>query len=228
MADFEIDELERDATRQRAKVNELFQRLSDTANPARAGQDAMQTGADWAQDAASAAALAAKAHPAALALIGAGAALLLSQSAKRDQPEPEPAPMAPTAADTSPDARSLELAMESGLEPLPDGARGRVLAARQKALDAQRALEKHAAQLGETAKRSHTDHPLITGALALGFGAVAGALLPSTRKEGALLGARRDAALREAEAMLHREISALQARASNAPNESDQGPDTHV
>ncbi|WP_425099431.1 glycine zipper domain-containing protein [Tropicibacter sp. S64] len=214
MANARIEELEREAETQRSRVSDIAHRLKDSANPVRAGQEAIRTSADWAQEAASSLGEMAKKNPAALALIGTGAALLIAQSTRAPQPEqpqPQPDPLR-----SGPSSRSLELSLDRGLEKLPESARRRVIAAREHALDAQRKLERHAARLGETATRTHQEHPFTTAAIAIGVGAIAGALLPSTKQEGALLGARRDAALRKAEALLHEEIDALQARASAA------------
>ncbi|MFW2544636.1 hypothetical protein ACN2XU_18525 [Primorskyibacter sp. 2E107] len=213
MANPEIDHLEREANDHRAKVSDLAHRLKDTATPDGAGQEALRTGADFAQDAVSSLGDMAKKNPAALALIGAGAALLIAQNTRQSQPKTE-TPPAPVK--SGPSARTLEQSLDRGLERLPEGARRRVMAARAQALEAQRKLEHHAARIGETATRTHQEHPFTTAALAIGLGAIAGALLPSTRQEGALLGARRDAALRRAEALLHEEIDALQARATKA------------
>lgn len=227
MANASLEQLEREADLQRSKVSDLAQRLKGSANPVRAGQDAIRTGADWAQEAATQLGEVAKKNPAALALIGTGAALLIAQNMRSTSDAPKALP-APDPLRSGPSSRSLELSLDRGLEKLPESARKRVMAAREQALDAQRKLERHAAKLGETATRTHQEHPFTTAAIAVGLGALAGALLPSTRQEGALLGARRDAALRMAETMLHEEIDALQARASAALSDSVESTRHHV
>ncbi|WP_299374051.1 hypothetical protein [uncultured Tateyamaria sp.] len=182
----------------------------------------------------------ARAHPASLALIGTGLALLFAPKAK-----PAPAPRASAAAPLSSEfeqrvekadarlkqkariaadsvdvgpgrAQALRVKLDAGLDKLGPDARARVRAARLKAVTAQEGLERHASRLTETARKTHAERPWMTMIAVAGAGALLGALLPGTRREAELMGAKRDQLMREAERTLRDEISALEARGKAA------------
>lgn len=170
---------------------------------------------------------AARANPAGAVLVGVGLAALLA-GPKRPQPEPpydtrenptsrgfsDRDTLIPefdarvSAADSAePRAPKLRAALNAGLGNLPAPARERVLQARRAALDVQEKLDMKASQAARRARSYHHRQPLSTGALALGLGAVVAGLLPRTRVEDDMLGARRDALLEQAELALRDEIA---------------------
>ncbi|WP_298845229.1 DUF3618 domain-containing protein [uncultured Roseobacter sp.] len=171
-----------------------------------------------------------RANPAGAALVGIGVAALLAGPKKR-VPEPpydtrstavaqgqsgdDPlsgefdARVAAADAEQSsePVAPRLRAALNDGLANLPAPARERVIRARKAAIEAQEKLDRKAGIAARRARSFHHRQPLSTGALALGLGAVVAALLPRTRIEDDLLGARRDALLQEAELVLRDELA---------------------
>ena len=115
---------------------------------------------------------------------------------------------ADAAEDAEPRAPKLRAALNAGLASLPEPARERVLETRRAALDVQEKLDAKAAAAARRARSFHQRQPLSTGAVALGLGAVLAAVLPRTRVEDDMLGARRDALLEQAELALRDEIAA--------------------
>ena len=112
-----------------------------------------------------------------------------------------------------PDASRLKAALNEGLDMLPPKARKKVVAARKAAIAAQERVD---ARVRKAAKRSQSfvyEQPLTAGAIAIGFGVLAGTLLPSTRREDALLGAKRDALMAEARGVLEAEMMKARAQA---------------
>jgi ElaB/YqjD/DUF883 family membrane-anchored ribosome-binding protein len=116
--------------------------------------------------------------------------------------------------DTAPRAARLRAAMDKGLERLPAASRDRVVKARKAALKAQEKFEAQAERISRKSRSFAHDQPLATGALALGVGALVGALLPGTRREDALLGAQRDALMHDARQILREEMEKLHTAAS--------------
>ncbi|MEW2913627.1 hypothetical protein [Leisingera sp. JC11] len=195
---------------------------------------------------------AAKRNPAALVLAGAGLALMFTGTgARRHGPAPEPAALPPEAAFAGFDDRvaaadaamkkemtgmseesfrtsKMRETLNAGLDALPDAARERVLKARTAALQAQEKVEAHAADLAAQGRTFYDQNPLAAGAIALGLGALIGALLPATRREDELLGAHRDALAAKAEAALREEMDKLYQKASAQldPAESYEPPQT--
>jgi ElaB/YqjD/DUF883 family membrane-anchored ribosome-binding protein len=177
---------------------------------------------------------AARANPAAALLVGAGiAALLAGPKAPRGEPayDTRSAPVAGGMRDTDPlsgefDARvaaaedasrkepmapRMRAALNKGLANLPAPARERVIKAREAAIAAQEKVDRQAAIAARKAKSLHNRQPFSTAAIAVGIGAVIAALLPRTRTEDQLLGAKRDALLQQAELTLRDEIAAATA-----------------
>ncbi|WP_323781394.1 hypothetical protein [Leisingera sp.] len=196
---------------------------------------------------------AAKRNPAALVLAGAGLALLFTgngSSRSRTAPPP-PAAVPPEAAFAGFDARvaaadaamkkemtgmseenlragKMRETLNAGLDVLPAAARKRVLKARSAALQAQEKVESHAANAAARSRTFYDQNPLAAGAIALGLGALIGALLPSTRQEDELLGARRDALAVKAEAALREEMDKLHRTASASLDPRPSRPAPHT
>ncbi|WP_299629268.1 hypothetical protein [uncultured Tateyamaria sp.] len=181
----------------------------------------------------------ARANPASLALIGTGLALLFAPRSKTTTPAPSPtAPLSGEAdariekadarmkqqarihadsVDVGPGrAQALRVKLDAGLDKLSPDARARVRAARLKALSAQEGLERHAARLSETVRKTHQERPWMTIIAVAGAGALLGALLPGTRRETELMGAKRDQLMREAELTLRDEVATLESRGKAA------------
>ncbi|WP_299658335.1 hypothetical protein [uncultured Tateyamaria sp.] len=186
-----------------------------------------------------------RANPAGVALIGTGLAMLfMARNQPQSQTEARPTAATPLSGeaderiakaderikqqariqadkvDVGPGrAQALRMKLDAGLDKLGPDARARVRAARLKAVSAQEGLERHAARWTETARATHEDRPWMTVLAMAGIGAVVGALLPGTRRESELMGAKRDQLMREAERALRDEISALETRGKAAVNQ---------
>jgi len=111
-----------------------------------------------------------------------------------------------TGPETTPRAAWLREKLNDGLDALPDSARTRVLDARKAALDAQERVEAQARKAAQKSQTFMHNQPLAVGALAVGMGALIGALLPSTRREDELLGEHRDAVMAVAKNTLQDEL----------------------
>ena len=108
--------------------------------------------------------------------------------------------------DTAPRAEWLREKLKDGLETLPLSAQERVISARQTVLQAQEKVEAQARAAAQKSQTFMHEQPLAVGAIALGLGALIGALLPSTRREDDLLGEHRDAAMAKARSSLKEEL----------------------
>ncbi len=211
--------------------------LLSSRSPDAAGHAAMGQAGDLAQQVIRHGLAGIKTNPAGLALVGAGLAVMAMRRPER----PGPSPTAPLSADadariakaderlakqariradkvdTRPGrARALRLQLDAGLDRLSPDARARVRAVRLKAIEAQEVLERKSSELTERAKRTQQEQPLLTALAVAGLGALAGALLPSTRVEQDLMGAKRDQLFRDAEALLRQEIAELEAHGKSA------------
>ena len=176
----------------------------------------------------------AKQNPAAFALVAAGLGLLFTATGtntERARPAPskrqaynpqaatdgfdarvaaaDAAIKADMGSDDMPKSTSLKAHLESGLDPLPNSARRRVIKARKAAVTAQERVESEAAKLKRNSQAFYAKQPLAVGGLALGIGALVGSLLPSTRGEDALLGKHRDELMAKAQRALEEEAAAL-------------------
>lgn len=175
-------------------------------------------------------------NPAGFALVGAGIALLISGTGTRPNiavraetdtiPQPDEAMVGfdarVAAADaamskdyegneimTQPDAKSLRSRIEDGLDALPPKARLRVREARQAAVTAQEKVEDQARRAARQSSAALQSQPLAVGAVALGIGALIGALLPSSRREDELMGEHRDRVMARAQGVLNEEMDKL-------------------
>ncbi|CUH75656.1 DUF3619 family protein [Tropicibacter naphthalenivorans] len=239
MSDTSTTDLEQQVRAERARFAASLSGLAQAADPRKNGDHAMQQMTETGQALAGKAARAAKDNPAGLALIGVGLAVLALNPSKRSEtPDPRSFDDRVAHADQRmrlkkdieqdrPSASKMRQALDAGLDKLPPEARERVKAARLKAIDAQDKLEREAARMTQAAKDTHQSQPLLTAAIAAGIGGLIGALLPSTERESELLGAQRDAFMRDAEAVLRAEMhtlakagaDAVAARLDSAPAE---------
>ncbi len=240
MSDFKT--IEREAANERQKLAASLDSLSAALNPDNVRDHAAVIAETYGGDLGRQAWGAAKQNPAAFALVGAGLSLLLTGTGSRPEIRtPAPSSVPPQKAfvgfdarvaaadeemkkemtgmmehDTAPRAAWLRARLNDGLDALPEAARSRVLQAREAAVDAQEKVE---AQARKTAQKSRTfmqDQPLAVGAIALGLGALIGALLPSTKREDDLLGEHRDAVMVSAKSVLQEEIEKAHGAARSA------------
>lgn len=244
MSDFQ--QIEREVAAERQKLAGSLDALSAAVNPDNIKQHASVLAEHYGGDLGRQAWGAARQNPAAFALVGAGLSLLFTGTGSRPETRvAAPAAVPPQDAlvgfdariaaadteikqemtgmveqDTAPRAAWLRAKLNDGLEALPETARMRVLQARQSALQAQEKVE---AQARITARKSRTfmhDQPLAVGAVALGLGALIGALLPSTRREDDLLGEQRDAVMAAAKSTLQEELDKAHNAARAAMSQS--------
>ncbi|MEO0751331.1 MAG: hypothetical protein AAFY25_05975 [Pseudomonadota bacterium] len=237
----DLDTLETRVARDRADLVQSLDALSATVAPQRIATEVSQTASSYGGEIGRQAWAAARQNPAAFALVGTGLALLVSGAGKRRVQDDSPAPSPVASGDTFEgfdervakahekkrqdmtgtsteihDAARLRSSLERGLDKLPAAARSRVIRARRAALQAQEKLE---ATAKATARKTGTlahQQPLVVGAVALGLGALVGSLLPGTRKEDDLLGARRDALMQDAETALRAEMDHLRRTAQTS------------
>lgn len=223
----DLDQLEARVERDRKELSKALDDLTDTLAPGEVAQSVASTVQDYGGELGRQTVNAAKANPAAFILAGAGLALLLAgpkterpstTRAKSNAAHPDDALVgfdervrAADAAMNGPGASAsgLKAALDKGLEKLPPEAQARVRKARYAALDAQEQVEKRLKSATSKAQKTHQSQPLVTGALALGVGALVGALLPKTQTEDEMLGQKRDALMAEARLALRREVDAL-------------------
>lgn len=235
-------EIERDAALERQKLAQSLDSLTAAVRPENMKVHAAALAETYGGDLGRQAWGAAKSNPAAFALVGAGLSLLFTGAGTRPEAQPKRPVAVPAgkamigfdarlaAADQelkqemtgmseysrAPRAAWLRAKLHDGLDALPEGARRRVLKAREATLLAQDQVEAKAREASKKSKTFMHDQPLAVGALALGLGALIGALLPSTRREDDLLGERRDAVMFAAKSSLQEEMDKVHqsARAS--------------
>ncbi|QFT96822.1 hypothetical protein FIU85_05885 [Roseovarius sp. THAF8] len=236
-----MEKLEKDAEEHRTGLADAIGDFADTVNPARLGRQTVHDVAEYGRSATHSIAQSAKDHPVGLALVGIGAAMLvaggtahqkgalpnlrrnseLSQDERIARAADRNAKRAQVAVGrASPSSSRMRRMLDSGLDRLGPEARDRVISMRLKAVDAQEAAERYARGAAKSAVDTHNSQPLVTGLVAAGIGGLLGALLPSTRREAEIMGARRDAFLRAAEERLSAEIAELETRGKAAVNEA--------
>lgn len=229
--------LERNAADHRAKLGDTLSALSRAINPERISHEVRSSTGDLSNSVVSTAMSAAKRNPAGLALLALGAAVLTLNPSSRSRPShlTDPGSVGGhdariAAADariaakeriresggTGTSSRTMRKWLDAGLDKLGPDARDRVIAARLKAIDAQEAVERQTAKAAQAARDAHDSQPLVTTLAVAGIGALIGALLPSTRRESDLMGAKRDQLMRHAESVLRAEAEALQDRGETA------------
>lgn len=230
MSDYES--IQRNAAGERQKLAASLDTLSSAIAPENIQSQAAVIAQEYGGDIGRQAWGAARQNPAAFALVGAGIGLLLTGTGSRPETHaPEPT-LVPTdeayvgfdervaaadekineratgmiEPDKTPRAAWLRAKLNDGLETLSPEARARVVEARQTVLDAQEKVEATARNAARKSQTFMHDQPLAVGALALGMGALIGALLPSTRREDDLLGEHRDAAMAQARQAFQQEL----------------------
>ncbi|QBF33999.1 hypothetical protein [Thalassococcus sp. S3] len=248
----EIQDIETQVERDRAALGQSLNMLTEVTRPDRASADISNIAHEYGGEIGRQAWHAAQNNPAAFALVGAGIGLLLTGTgARASKPAPTRTAVPPkqsmigfddrvASADAAIkkemsgmtqekySASQLRKAMDKGLESLPAPARKRVLQTRRAAVEAQERVEASVAKLSSRSKTFMDDQPLAVGAVAFGLGALIGALLPSTRREDALLGERRDALMRAAEATLREEMNKAHAAASATLQDATSGDQSAV
>ncbi|MEL6644828.1 MAG: hypothetical protein AAFQ79_12920 [Pseudomonadota bacterium] len=235
MPDGNLTDIERRVAADRAALARSLDLLSDTLSPDRLKAEASRTAETYGTDLSRQLWDATRENPAAFALVGAGLALLLSGAGRRDDHDAatqsfEAVP--PAKAMDGFDARVAEAdakiradstgltdetlssgrmraALDRGLDALPPVARNRVRKARIAAIRAQEAVERRAKRVSRQSADMVTKQPIAVGAAAFGVGALVAALLPNTRREDALMGAKRDALMAEARTALAHELEAV-------------------
>jgi len=114
---------------------------------------------------------------------------------------------------------TLRARISDGTEGMSDQAKERVMAARQRALDASdqasRGLRKGAARADDALRAN----PLVAGALVLAASAAIGAALPRTKMEDSRLGRMSDRLMTEAQSVFEEERARIMAGASAAADE---------
>lgn len=226
------DQIEDQLNADRRRFADSLSRLSNSLAPGAVSQNLSAAVQNYGGEMTNQAVQFARRNPAGLVLTGVGVALMASGlGGRRQSPVSPPArtAIAPDAAFVGFDARvaaadaaikkemtgmstetyrasKMRETLNVGLDALPEGARKRVIAARQAALSAQEKIEAHAAEAAARSRSFYAQNPLAVGAIALGLGALIGAMLPATRREDEILGAHRDALAKRAEAALREEM----------------------
>lgn len=231
----DITEIERDIAATRQSLATSLDALSAAVAPGNVKRHATAMAESYGDTLGRRARDAARGNPAAFALVGAGLGLLFTGTGTRPETKEDGPAAAPidhalkgfdervAVADsamklemtgmmepaTPPRAAWLRAKMEDGLDALPDRARARVIKARNAALEAQEKVEEQARKTAQASRTYFQEQPLVVGAIALGLGALVGALSPATRREDELLGDRRDAVMAAAKSTLREEMDKL-------------------
>jgi len=227
----DIEDIAKRVEMDRARLAGTLDDLTDTVSPQRLTDEVTSAAQDIGGDLAQKAWTSLRDNPAGGLLVTIGLGLLASGSAQRPVPASRPqstavdpddalvgfdarvaAADAKMRADMSseseahPQASKLKAALNAGLDHLPAKARNRVVEARKAAIAAQETVERKARRATRKTKGFVHEQPLTVGALAVGFGILAGALLPGTRREDEMLGKRRDTLMADARKALEEEV----------------------
>lgn len=124
------------------------------------------------------------------------------------------------ASDASDRAGALRERLAEGTENLSEEAKARVVAARERAMEARDAAMDYGRKGRERAADMYEAQPLIAGALALALGAAVGAALPHSRIEDRYLGDYSDDLMDEAERIFAEEKDKLSKVAQAATDEA--------
>ena len=227
--------LEQNAAGHRAQLGSTLSSLAQAINPDRIGHEVRATTGDLSQSLVSTAMTTARRNPAGLALVALGAAVMAlntnrGTSSERTELDTRGHDARIAAADarmrakthiensprSGPSSSTLQKWLDAGLDRLGPDARDRVIAARLKAIDAQDKVERQTAKAAQAARDAHDSQPLTSTLAVAGVGALIGALLPSTRTESDLMGAKRDQLMRHADSVLRAELEALNERGEEA------------
>ncbi|SFP33975.1 DUF3618 domain-containing protein [Tranquillimonas alkanivorans] len=127
-------------------------------------------------------------------------------------------------------AHSLRERIADGTHEMNEEARRRVIAARNRAYEAQVRAEYMARRGSSQAGDFFEEQPLVAGALAMAVGAAIGGMLPSTRREDEAFGAYRDDLFAEAQRVYEEESAKLadvaRATADEAKKQAQEVADT--
>jgi len=233
-----IDHISKQVEADRARLAGTLDDLTDTVKPQSLAEELTASANDIGGDLAQKAWGTLRENPAGGLLVTIGLGLLASGTQRRPLPvaRPTPAAVYPDEAlvgfdarvaqadeairadmsgelEARPEASRMKAALNSSLDSLPPKARKRVLKAREAAISAQESIERQTRRAAQKTKGFVYEQPLTVGALALGFGVLAGTLLPGTRREDALLGKRRDALMTDARNALEEEVLKAKAQA---------------
>lgn len=236
-----IEEISQQVNADRARLASTLDTLTDTVSPQRLAQEVSQTATTVGGDLVQKAWDTLRDQPAGGLLVTIGLGLLAAGSQRSQPPRPDPrsAAIDPAAAmegfdervaaadaqmrdgmsgrmEPLPQASKLRSALNAGLDQLPPKARVRVVKAREAAIAAQDKVEAQTRRAVRESKGFVQEQPLVAGALAIGFGTLLGTLLPGTRREDALLGARRDALMADARHALEDEMLKAKSKAEAA------------
>ena len=236
--DNSYDTLEKTAAHQRARLGDTIAQLTQVLDPQRITNQALGTSSELAQSVTAVAVDAARRNPVGIALVAMGAAAFLMNSGGRQgasiqnvefrggqderianaDAKIKAKSQIETGRFSHPGASAADMRgwLDAGLDHLGPDARERVMNVRLKAVDAQETIERHAAKTVSAARQAHQSQPFSTVLAVAGIGALIGALLPSTRAEGNLMGAKRDQLLRQAEAALRSEAETLHSKGVGA------------
>jgi ElaB/YqjD/DUF883 family membrane-anchored ribosome-binding protein len=228
---------------ERAQLARSLDALTETVNPDRISNEVTTAATDIGGKLAQQAWGTLRAQPAGGLLVAVGLGLLAAGSQRQSRQTPAPTPTAVdldtalagfddriASADAAmkaeltgqmephPDASASQLkaALNKGLGHLSPDARKRVLDARRAVISAQETVERKARRTARKTERFAQEQPLTVGAIALGIGVLVGTLLPSTRREDEILGAKRDALMAEARNTLEDEMLKAKSQAEAA------------
>ena len=227
----DIENISKQVEADRARLAQSLDALTDTVKPQSLAQEVTTAANDIGGELAQKAWGSLRENPAGGLLVTIGLGLLAAGSQRRPLPVAQPQPVAvhPNQAlvgfdarvaeadaemradmtgemQPRPQASKLKSAMNAGLDHLPPKARKRVLDARKAVISAQESIEQQSRRAARKTKGFVYEQPLTVGALALGFGVLAGTLLPGTRREDALLGERRDKLMADARNAMEEEM----------------------
>lgn len=236
------DSIQRDAAGERQKLAASLDSLSRAISPENIQSQAAVVAEAYGGDIGRQAWGAARQNPAAFALVGAGLGLLFTGTGSRPEALPPKATLVPAdeaytgfdarvaaaeeklneratgmmEPEATPRAAWLRAKLNDGLDSLSPEARARVIEARKSVLEVQEKVEEKARIAARKSQTFMHDQPLAVGALAVGMGALIGALLPSTRREDDLLGEHRDAAMAQARRTLQEELEKVSTAAQSS------------
>lgn len=225
-----IEKIAAEVQADRARLARSLDDLTDTVQPRKISDDVARVATDMGGDLAQKAWGTVRDNPAGGLLVSIGLGLLSAGPNRSAAPAQQPVAVDPddalmgfderiAAADAAmapPEASRLKAAIDTGLDQLPPKARARVVKAREAAISAQETVERKARRAVRKTTGFVHDQPLTVGALALGFGVLAGTLLPGTRREDDLMGHRRDALMADARRAFEEELQNAKQQASKA------------
>ena len=125
-------------------------------------------------------------------------------------------------------ASTLRAKVDDVIHALPPKAQKRVLAAQQKALSAQKELDDRARRMARKTSGFIHEQPLAAAAIAVGFGVLAGSLIPGTRREDEMLGQHRDRLFADAYGILQDELQRAQVKGEDIVRDVVKATEQHL